>query len=127
MGWIEILLNIFGDGDDHGSRNRQYSGRSRRKRRSGRKSARKDTVAYSLKDRNKKRTYIGSTKNPARREAQHRKSGKLKSGGSLVVESAKMTRRAAERLEGKKLAGYKRRTGRLPKHNTTADGRFHRW
>ena len=38
-----------------------------------------------------------------------------------------MTRIDAEQLEGKKIGGFKRRTGRLPKSNVTSDGLFHRW
>ena len=84
----------------------------------------KNVVAYSLYDSRGKRTYIGSTNNPARRATEHSKSGKLKSGGSLVVESPRMNRSDAQRLEAKKLDGYKRRTGRLPKGNTAPNGQF---
>jgi predicted GIY-YIG superfamily endonuclease len=84
----------------------------------------KNVVAYSVYDSNGKRTYIGSTNNPGRRASEHAKSGKLKRGGSLVVESGPMTRGAAQRLETKKLAGYRSRTGRLPKGNKAPDGQF---
>ena len=80
---------------------------------------------YSIYDSKGIRTYVGSTNNPERRADQHRKSGKLAKGGKLAVESKPISRKAAERLEAKKIQGYKRRTGRLPEHNKTADGRYH--
>ena len=59
-----------------------------------RSSTARDTVAYSIYDRDNKRTYIGSTNNPRRRASEHAKSGKLEPGGKLVVESRKMTRKS---------------------------------
>lgn len=95
---------------------------SRRKR-----SNRKDTRTYSIFDANNKRTYVGSTNNMRRRAWQHLKSGKLKKGGRMIADSDWMTRQDAERHEGRKLMGFKRRTGRLPKDNTTSDGLFRSW
>ncbi len=89
-----------------------------------RRSTRRDTVAYSIYDRNNKRTYIGTTNNPRRRASEHAKSGKLRAGGKLVVESSKMTRKSAEKLEGRKIRGYRNRTGKLPKNNSTSNGRW---
>lgn len=89
-----------------------------------RRSTPRDTVAYSIYDRNDERTYIGSTKNPRRRASQHAKSGKLPPGGKLVVESRKMTRENAQKLEGKKIRGYRSRTAKLPKDNSTSNGRW---
>ena len=84
-------------------------------------------VAYSIYNSRGRRTYVGTSNNPARRAAQHAKSGRLKRGGALVVESNPMSRSAAERLEAKKIQGYRSKTGRLPRHNKTPDGQFHRW
>ena len=89
-----------------------------------RSSTARDTVAYSIYDRDNKRTYIGSTNNPRRRASEHAKSGKLEPGGKLVVESRKMTRKSAQNLEGKKIRGYHNRTGKLPKNNFTSNGRW---
>ena len=89
-----------------------------------RRSTHRDTVAYSIYDRNNKRTYIGTTNNPNRRASEHAKSGKLQPGGKLVVESPKMTRKSAQNLEGKKIRGYRNRTGKLPKNNSTSNGRW---
>lgn len=94
-------------------------------RSAGRKGATaKNVVTYSLYDSRGKRTYVGSTNNPERRATEHRAAGKLQRGGSLVVESPRMSRAAAQRLETKKLNGYRSRTGRLPKGNKTPDGQF---
>ena len=67
---------------------------------------------------------MGTTKDPVRRAAQHARSGKLAKDDKLVVESKRLPRRAAERLEAKKIQGYRSKTGRLPKHNKTPDGQF---
>ena len=86
----------------------------------------KDRVqAYSLYDSNGKRTYVGITNNPRRRASEHAKSGKLERDGKMVLESKPIPRKAGERLEAKKVQGYKRRTGKLPKHNKTGDGQYH--
>ena len=95
------------------------------KSRGARNSSHKGAVAYSIYNSQGKRTYVGTTASPERRAAQHAKSGKLRSGGKLVVESNRLPRRDAERLEARKIEGYRRRTGRLPKDNKTSDGRYH--
>ena len=48
-------------------------------------------VQYSIKDRKGKTKYIGTTNNPTRRAAQHRKTGKLGQGDKLVVETSTRT------------------------------------
>ena len=111
-------------GSSSSTKGRTSSASSAGKRGTSQSASGKNVVAYSLYDSSGKRTYIGSTNNPARRAAEHSKSGKLKRGGSLAVESPRLTRSAAQQLEAKKLAGYQRRTGRLPKGNTTPDGQF---
>ena len=112
-------------GKRNGGRASVPSKRTVNKSRGARNSSQKGVVAYSVYNSRRKRTYVGTTDNPERRAAQHVKSGKLKRGGELVVESKRMPRRDAERLEAKKIAGYRRRTGRLPKDNKTPDGRYH--
>ena len=97
-----------------------------RVRRSGpKKTSQGDVVAYSIYNSRGKRTYVGSTNNPERRAAQHAKNGKLKRGSKMVVESKPMSRKAAERLEAKKIEGYRRRTGQLPRTTKTSDGQYH--
>ena len=107
-----------------GSKGRTTSKTNSSNKSSTKSGSSKKVVAYSLYDSKGKRTYIGSTNNPSRRAAEHAKSGKLKKGGELVVESSRMSRSAAQRLETKKLAGYKNRTGKLPRGNKTPDGQF---
>ena len=82
-------------------------------------------VAYSIYNSRGKRIYVGSTNNPGRRAAQHVRDGRLPRGGELVVESRPMSRGAAQKLEAKKIKGYRRRTGKLPRHNRTSDGQYH--
>ena len=109
-----------------GRRRKSAGGRRSRKSRSGRSSSKKKSaVVYSLYDSGGRRSYVGTTHNPARRVGEHKKAGKLKRGGRLVVESGRMSRESAERLEAKKIRGYKRRMGRLPKGNKTSDGQYH--
>ena len=88
-------------------------------------SRKRKSVVYSLYESRGERTYVGTTNNPKRRKSEHRKSGKLSSEGIFKVESRGMGRSSAEKLEAKKLRGYKKRTGKLPKHNKTSDGQFH--
>ena len=102
-----------------------YGGRSRANGNANRKSSREGVVVYSTYDSKGKRMYVGSTNDPKRRATQHIRTGKLAKGGKLVVEPKRMSRKAAERLEAKKIRGYKRRTGRLPEYNKTADGQYH--
>lgn len=119
----------FRRGSSFGARPRGVNrGRRRSSSRSSKhgtgRSSEGDVVVYSNYDSRGRRTYIGSTNNPDRRAAQHIRSGKLRKGGKLVVESKPMSRRSAEKLEARKIQGYRRRTGRLSKHNKTPDGRY---
>ena len=68
---------------------------------------------------------MGSTNSPGRRVAKHARDGGLPRGGELVVESVPPSRGAAQQLEAKKTQGYRRRTGKLPRHNSTSDGQYH--
>ncbi len=96
------------------------AGRSKGRIRSGK------TVQYSIKDRRGNTKYVGTTNNPRRRSAEHRKSGKLGRGDRLVVETKAISRKSAESVERGKLASFRRRHGRNPRHNMTSDGRFRR-
>ena len=96
------------------------AGRSRGRIRSGK------VVQYSIKDRRGNTKYVGTTNNPRRRAAEHREAGKLGRGDRFVVETRAISRKSAERVERGKLASFRRRHGRNPRHNTTNDGRFHR-
>ena len=107
----------------HSPKSRETSsGKSRSKRSSSKQG---NVVAYSIYSSRGKRTYVGTTNDPDRRAGEHENAGKLKRGGRLVVESKRMSRKAAEQLEAKKIRGYKRRMGRLPKDNKTSDGQYH--
>ena len=116
-----------------GGASRSYGNRSggRMSARSGRGSRPKGqvksgkAVQYSIKDRRGKTKYIGTTNNPTRRAAEHRKTGKLARGDKLAVETRAVQRKSAERVEAAKLASHRRRHGRNPKHNTTNDGKYH--
>ena len=83
------------------------------------------SVQYAIKDRRGKSTYYGTTNNPKRRAAEHRKSGKLGKGDRLVVETRAIARKSAEKVEAAKLADHRRQHKRNPKHNTTKDGKYH--
>lgn len=107
------------------SAGKRNGGRSSANSKGARSSSQKGVVAYSIYNSRGKRTYVGTTADPERRAEQHAKAGKLRRGGKLVVESKRMPRRDAERLEAKKIEGYRRRTGRLPRDNKTSDGRYH--
>ena len=123
----------FGRQRSFGGRSRaagKNGGRSRSSSRSARlpgnsRSARHGVVAYSIYNSRGKRIYVGSTNSPGRRASQHARDGKLPHGGELVVESRPMSREAAQQLEARKIQGYRRRTGRLPRHNRTSDGQYH--
>ena len=96
------------------------AGRSKGRIKSGK------TVQYSIKDRRGNTKYVGTTNNPRRRAAEHRETGKLGRGDRLVVETKAISRKSAESVERGKLASFRKRHGRNPRHNTTSDGRFHR-
>ena len=84
-------------------------------------------MGYSIYNARGKRPCVDTTNDPERRVAQHARPGKLTRSGELVVKSRPMSRRAAERVEAKKIQGYRSRTGRLPKHNKTSDGQYRLW
>ena len=69
---------------------RRSSGSSTRTRSKGQVKSGK-AVQYAIKDRRGKSTYYGTTNNPRRRAAEHRKSGKLGKGDRLVVETKAST------------------------------------
>ena len=119
---------------------RSFGGRSRRSYRRGSssgsrkfsksrtgKSSQNKAVVYSIYDSRGNRTYVGTTNNPGRRATEHARSGKLTKRGKFVVESKRTARKSAERLEARKIQGYRSRTGRLPKHNKTPDGQYRFW
>ena len=81
-------------------------------------------VQYAIKGKNGQTTYIGSTNNPTRRASQHRKSGKMRPGDKLEVQSRAISRSKAERLESGRLKGHRSAHGRNPRHNVTRDGQF---
>lgn len=83
-------------------------------------------VQYAVKGRGGQTKYIGSTNNPTRRAAEHRKSGKMQPGDKLQVQSRAISRGKAESLERGRLQGHRREHGRNPKHNVTSDGQFQR-
>ena len=83
-------------------------------------------VQYSIKSSKGSTKYIGTTNNPRRRAAEHIKSGKLRRGDKLVVETRAVSRKSAESVEAGKLRTHRRQHGQNPKHNATNDGRFHR-
>ena len=80
----------------------------------------KDTVTYELKKGNKV-VYKGITKNPERREEQHRQEGKKFS--HLKITSPKMTEEGAKKKEQKELQTYRNtHQGKNPKYNKDSDG-----
>ena len=103
---------------------RRNSGRSSRTRSKGQVKNGK-TVQYAIRDGKGKAKYYGTTNNPRRRAAEHRKSGKLSKGDRLVVETRAIPRRSAEKVEATKLASHRRQHRRNPKHDTTKDGKYH--
>ena len=82
-------------------------------------------VQYAIKDKNGRTKYIGSTNNPTRRAAEHRESGKMRSGDNLEVQSRPISRRKAEQLERGRLKGHRRTHGDHPQYNATNNGRYH--
>ena len=82
-------------------------------------------VQYAIKSGKGSTKYYGTTNNPSRRAAQHRKAGKLGRGDRLVVQTKPISQKSAERVEAAKLSSHRRHHGRNPKHNTTNDGKYH--
>ncbi len=81
--------------------------------------AKRDTVTYELKQGNKV-VYVGTTNDPERREAEHKKAGK--SFGNMNVTSRKMTEAGAMKKEKEKLETYRKNQGKNPKYNKNKEG-----
>jgi len=69
-----------------------------------------------------KANYIGTTNNPSRRNKEHSSSGKKYD--YLEVTSSRVSKSEAGRRETRNLKSYKKATGKNPKYNKTADGKF---
>ena len=82
-------------------------------------------VQYSVKNSQGKTKYVGSTKNPRARAAQHQESGKMGAGDKLVVETRAVNRRDAQKVEAAKIKAHRQQHGKNPTHNKTNDGQFH--
>ncbi len=81
----------------------------------------KKKVTYKLV-KDGKAVYIGTTSNPARRNAEHSESGKRYD--YLQVTSPRISKAEAERRETRNLGSYRKATGRKPKYNRTSNGKF---
>ena len=80
----------------------------------------RDTITYDLMKRNRV-VYRGTTDDPERREAEHRKAGK--DFDKLVATSRRMTRDSAKRREAENLETYRRgHGGQNPLYNADDDG-----
>ena len=99
------------------------SSRSTARRRGQIKAGKK--IQYAIKSSKGNTKYIGTTNNPLRRASEHAKSGKLGPRDKLVVQTRAVSQKSAEKVERAKLASFRKRNGRNPKHNTTNDGRWH--
>ena len=84
-----------------------------------------NAVQYSIQGPKGETKYIGTTNNPTRRAAEHRESGKMKSGDRLKVETRAVSRPKAEKVEASKLRTHRKFHSGNPKYNTTNDGKFH--
>ena len=94
--------------------------RYRRGHRHGKRTTQDKAQVYTIRGRNNRINYVGSTNNPTRRAKEHERAGKR---GRLVVETKPMSRPAARRREAKRLADYrKRHQGRNPRDNRTRSG-----
>ena len=75
---------------------------------------------YTLRVRNGKINYVGTTNNPGRRAGEHKSDGK---SGRLQTETRPMSRGAAERWEANRLKTYRdNHGGKNPPHNRTKNG-----
>ena len=80
-----------------------------------------NTVTYDLKD-GKKIVYRGITKNPVKREKEHKASGK-RFTQMVITSKRKMTEEGAKRIEKEKLNTYRKsHGGKNPKYNKDTDG-----
>ena len=83
-------------------------------------SNKRNTVTYDLKQE-REVVYKGTTKNPERREEQHREEGKRFS--HLQITSHKMTEQEAKQKEKRDLQQYRQsHRGKNPKYNKDIDG-----
>lgn len=120
-----------GGGRSRSSGPRSGSGRGGGSRSGGRPQSRKGqikggkAVQYAIKGEDGQTKYLGSTNNPTRRASEHQKSGKMRPGDNLEVQSRAISRRKAEQLESGRLKGHRRTAGSNPQHNTTNDGQYH--
>ena len=74
---------------------------------------------YSLRQGSKPPSYFGTTQNPSRRAAQHRRDGKR---GEMHVEAEFDSHRAARRSEASRLFHHRRKHGQNPEYNKTDSG-----
>jgi len=81
----------------------------------------KKKVTYKLV-KDGKAVSIGMTNNPSRRNKEHSSSGKKYD--YLEVTSPRVSKSEAERRETRNLRSYRKATGKNPKYNKTADGKF---
>lgn len=80
----------------------------------------RDTVTYELKQGNTV-VYVGTTNNPERRMAEHKKAGKAFSG--MNVTSKRMSQAGAKKKEVDRLSTYrKNHGGKNPRYNKDNDG-----
>jgi predicted GIY-YIG superfamily endonuclease len=84
-------------------------------------SGRKKKVTYKLVKKGKA-NYIGTTNNPKRRAAEHKKSGKK--FDCLKVTSPRLSKSEAERREARNIKSYRKATKKNPRYNKTSDGKF---
>lgn len=81
----------------------------------------KKAVTYKLVQNNRA-VYIGITNNPQARVQQHLQAGK--NFEKMVITSAALPRKEAERRESRNISSYRDATGHNPKYNRTSDGKF---
>ena len=75
---------------------------------------------YTLRGRNQRINYVGTTNNPGRRAGEHKSEGK---SGELQTETRPMSRGAAEKWEANRLKAYRdNHGGKNPPHNRTKNG-----
>ena len=86
----------------------------------GGKSSGKGVQGYTLRGKNGKVNYVGTTNNPSRRAGEHSDEGKP---GKLHPETAPMSRKAAESWEKNRLDTYRdNHGGKNPPQNKTKNG-----
>ena len=84
------------------------------------KTSKRDTAVYTLRGSRGEITYVGSSNDLERRANEHERSGKR---GTMRKETARMTKKGAQRREAERLATYrKNHGGKNPPHNKTRHG-----